>query len=101
MSAIGKMGGAAHGCLHQCVAVSAVKVEKWMSAGSRSFAVRVSWLAVMLGIAVSFAGASSDAYPLQIKVLSSEYHSLDSGTPVPRDCDMQNFSAYCNQSRNP
>jgi len=72
-----------------------------MSAGSRFFAVRLSWLAVMLAMSVFCAEASSSAYPLQIKVLSSEYHSLDSGTPVPRDCDLQNFSAYCNQSRNP
>ena len=72
-----------------------------MSAGSGRFAMRLSWLTVLLVIAVSFAGASSDAYPLQIKVLSSEYHSLDSGTPVPKDCDLQNFSAYCNESKNP
>jgi hypothetical protein len=72
-----------------------------MSVGSRLFAAKLSWLAVMLAMSVFFAEASSSEYPLQIKVLSSEYHSLDSGTPVPRDCDMQNFSAYCNQSRNP
>jgi hypothetical protein len=76
-------------------------MEMWMSPSSRSFAMRVSWLTVMLAIAGVFAEASSDAYPLQIKVLSSEYLPLDSGTPVPKDCDMQNFSAYCNESRNP
>ena len=47
------------------------------------------------------AKASSRAYPLQIKVLSAEYHSVGSSTPVPKDCDMQNYSAYCNESRNP
>ena len=46
-------------------------------------------------------GATSSAYPIQLKVLSAEYHALDSGTPVPKDCDLQNFSAYCNESRNP
>src|SRR5208282_4701124 len=43
-----------------------------------------------------FAGPSK-AYPLQIEVLSAEFHALDSGTPVPKDCDLQNFSAYCNE----
>ncbi len=44
---------------------------------------------------------ASQAYPLQIKVLSAEHRALDTGTPVPKDCDMQNYSAYCNESRNP
>jgi hypothetical protein len=43
----------------------------------------------------------SQAYPLRITVLSAETHALDGGTPVPKDCDLQNFSAYCNESTNP
>jgi hypothetical protein len=46
-------------------------------------------------------GDASKAYPLQITVLSAELHPLNPGTPVPKDCDLQNFSAYCNESRNP
>ena len=52
-------------------------------------------------LSATFASDSSRAYPLQIKVLSAEFHSVGNPTPVPKDCDMQNFSAYCNDSRNP
>ena len=48
-----------------------------------------------------FAYAASEAYPLRIKVLSAETRALNGGTPVPKDCDLQNFSAYCNESTNP
>jgi hypothetical protein len=48
-----------------------------------------------------FAHAASEAYPLRIKVLTSETHAVNGGTEVPKDCDLQNFSAYCNESRNP
>jgi len=58
-------------------------------------------LPTLLIVNAAFAEAASQAYPLQIKVLNSEFHALNNGTPVPRDCDLQNFSAYCNQSRNP
>jgi len=43
----------------------------------------------------------SQAYPLRITVLSAETHTINGGTPVPKDCDLQNFSAYCNESANP
>ncbi|MFZ0295365.1 MAG: hypothetical protein WAL52_17270, partial [Candidatus Sulfotelmatobacter sp.] len=46
-------------------------------------------------------GDASKAYPIQITVLSAEFHPLDNGTPVPKDCDLTNFSAYCNESKNP
>ena len=38
---------------------------------------------------------------LRLTVLSADSHALNSGTPVPKDCDLQNFSAYCNESKNP
>ncbi len=57
-------------------------------------------LPVFFLVNIMFAGPS-EAYPLQIKVLSAEFHALDSGTPVPKDCDLQNFSAYCNDSKKP
>jgi hypothetical protein len=44
---------------------------------------------------------SSQAYPLRIKVLSAETHALNEGTQVPKDCGLTDFSAYCNESRNP
>ena len=57
-------------------------------------------LPVLFLINTMFADASK-AYPLQITVLSAEFHPLDNGTPVPKDCDLTNFSAYCNESKNP
>jgi hypothetical protein len=44
---------------------------------------------------------ADDVYPLRVKVLSSQFQELNGGTPVPKDCDMANFSAYCNESKNP
>ncbi|MGB8580140.1 MAG: PEGA domain-containing protein [Candidatus Sulfotelmatobacter sp.] len=49
---------------------------------------------------VMFAEAAKQ-YPLHITVLSAEFHPLNSGTPVPKDCDLTNFSAYCNESKTP
>ncbi len=60
----------------------------------------VRMLPVLFLLNPAFAQASK-AYPLEITVLSAEYRALDSGTPVPKDCDLQNFSAYCNESKNP
>ncbi len=48
-----------------------------------------------------FAHAATEAYPLRIKILSVETHTLNTETPAPIDCDMTNFSAYCNNSKNP
>jgi hypothetical protein len=58
-------------------------------------------LPLLFLINTMFGDAAAQAYPLRIKVLSAEFHSLNGGTPVPQDCDMQNYSAYCNGSRNP
>lgn len=62
---------------------------------------RLSRILPLLLLPANLATASSRAYPLQIKVLSREFRSVGTPTPVPKDCDMQNFSAYCNESRNP
>lgn len=48
-----------------------------------------------------FADVASQAYPLRIKVLKAEFRSISTSTPVPQDCDLPNFSAYCNNSKNP
>jgi len=48
-----------------------------------------------------FAEVAPQAYPLRLKVLSAEAHAVNGGTPIPQDCDLQNYSAYCNGSRNP
>jgi hypothetical protein len=59
-------------------------------------------LPILFLVNAMFADAASpQASSLQIKVLSSEFHALNGGTPVPKDCDLQNYSAYCNESRNP
>jgi hypothetical protein len=60
-------------------------------------------LSVLL-VSASFANSAetlSQAYPLRITVLSADTRALGGGTPVPKDCDLQNFSAYCNESTNP
>ena len=72
-----------------------------MSARSKSLVKLFQLLPVLCLFHAVFAEATSQAYPLQIKVLSAEYHALDSGTPVPKNCDLQNFDAYCNESKNP
>src|SRR5271166_1236561 len=72
-----------------------------MSARGGSLVKLLHLLPVLCLFHAVFAEATSQAYPLQIKVLSAEYHSLDSGTPVPKNCDLQNFDAYCNESKNP
>ena len=41
------------------------------------------------------------SHQLRLTVLSADSHALSSGTTVPKDCDLQNFSAYCNESKNP
>jgi len=48
-----------------------------------------------------FANDASPAFPLRLKVISSRFQGLNGGTPVPKDCDLQNFSAYCNESKDP
>jgi hypothetical protein len=63
-----------------------------------------SLLLSVLLVSVMFANSAetlSQAYPLRITVLSAETHAINGGTPVPKDCDLQNFSAYCNESANP
>jgi|HubBroStandDraft_6_1064221.scaffolds.fasta_scaffold11775_4 hypothetical protein len=39
--------------------------------------------------------------PTRITVLSADFHPINDGTPIPKNCDMQNFDAYCNESKNP
>ncbi|MGA3211758.1 MAG: PEGA domain-containing protein [Terriglobales bacterium] len=46
-------------------------------------------------------GAASPDYTYRIKVLSVESIPINGGTPVPKNCDLQNFDAYCNQSKDP
>ena len=48
-----------------------------------------------------FADDVASQHQLRLTVLSADSHALNSGTPVPKDCDLQNFSAYCNESKNP
>lgn len=50
---------------------------------------------------VRFSDAASAAYPLRIKVLSAQTHAVQAEAQVPRDCDLSNYSAYCNGSRVP
>jgi hypothetical protein len=40
-------------------------------------------------------------YPLQLKVIHVDSHLLAENNAVPKNCDLQNFDAYCNESKNP
>jgi PEGA domain-containing protein len=39
-------------------------------------------------------------YPLHFKVIRADFRPLTDANPVPKNCDMENFDAYCNESRN-
>lgn len=58
-------------------------------------------LAVLfLAAAIGAAADSSQYTPTRIKVLTAEFHPVADSNPIPKDCDLQNFSAYCNESKN-
>jgi hypothetical protein len=58
-------------------------------------------LTALFLLSAALAAAATQAYPLRIRILSAETHPLNAEPQVPKDCDLQNFSAYCNESRNP
>src|ERR1700729_2735667 len=57
-------------------------------------------LALFLVNAIAATTVSPQYSPTRIKVLSAEFHPLADANPVPKNCDMQNFDAYCNESKN-
>jgi hypothetical protein len=59
-----------------------------------------SLLLVFLLVGVSALNLASQYSPTRIKVLSADFHSLDDANPVPKNCDLTNFDAYCNESKN-
>jgi hypothetical protein len=40
-------------------------------------------------------------YPLHLKVIRANFHPILDSNPVPKNCDLQNFDAYCNESKVP
>ena len=40
-------------------------------------------------------------YPLHLKVIHVDTHPLAEANAVPKNCDMENFDGYCNESKNP
>jgi hypothetical protein len=64
---------------------------------------RTLWLCIAFFLVnAMFARAAFSQYsPTRITVLSADFHPINNTTPVPKDCDLQNYSAYCNESRNP
>lgn len=65
---------------------------------------RTLWLCVVFFLvnAMSALVVYSQVFsPTRITVLSADFHPLNEGTPIPKNCDMQNFDAYCNESKNP
>jgi len=40
-------------------------------------------------------------YPMRLKVIHVDSHLLAENNAVPKNCDLQNFDAYCNESKNP
>jgi hypothetical protein len=63
---------------------------------------RPLWLlpVLFLAAAIGAAADSSQYSPTRIKVLTAEFHPVADSNPIPKDCDLQNFSAYCNESKN-
>jgi hypothetical protein len=61
----------------------------------------VLFLFSALSVQGLFADVPPNSYPLRIKVLNIETQALNAETQVPKDCDLQNYSAYCNESNNP
>src|SRR3984885_2310566 len=59
-----------------------------------------SLLVVFLLVGVSAFNLASQYSPNRIKVLSADFHSLADANPVPKNCDLTNFDAYCNESKN-
>jgi len=59
---------------------------------------RLSPALVVLGAACA---AVAPETSLRLTVLSAETRALTAESAVPKDCDFQNFSAYCNESKNP
>src|SRR5579862_4605078 len=59
-----------------------------------------SLLLVFLLVNISALNVASQYSPTRIKVLSADFHPLADANPVPKNCDMQNFDAYCNESKN-
>jgi hypothetical protein len=59
-----------------------------------------SLLVVFLLVGVSAFNLASQYSPTRIKVLSADFHSLADANPVPKNCDLTNFDAYCNESKN-
>jgi hypothetical protein len=59
------------------------------------------FLALFFFNAIFAATVASQYSPIRIKVLTAEFHPIADPSPVPTNCDMQNFDAYCNESKNP
>ncbi len=65
----------------------------------------VSKLLTLLSATLLVTSASADElahpyYPMHLKVVHAEFHNLADNNAVPKNCDMENFDAYCNESRN-
>jgi hypothetical protein len=77
----------------------------WISTmGSRHNLLRLLTALFLLNITLCIPGfghtISTGDFPLRLKVLSSTYETINGGSQVPIDCDLSNYSAYCNESRN-
>lgn len=63
---------------------------------------RITFLAFFLINAVWGVAASKNYYPLTIEVLSAHVESVpieDDNNGAPKDCNLQDYSAYCHHSR--
>jgi len=59
-----------------------------------------SLVMVFLLVGVSAFNLASQYSPTRIKVLSADFHTLADANAVPKNCDLTNFDAYCNESKN-
>jgi hypothetical protein len=78
--------------------VPGFKLKKTMGSGYRTLRLCAAFFLFSAMFALT---ASSQYAPTRITVLSADFHPLTQETPVPKNCDMQNFDAYCNESKNP
>jgi hypothetical protein len=78
--------------------VPGFNLKKTMGSGYRTL-----WLGVAFFLfnAMFALTVYSQFSPTRITVLSADFHPINDATPIPKDCDLQNYSAYCNESRNP
>lgn len=77
------------------------QVQEWKGVMGSFYKLLRLLPAVMLVSGVRGDELSHPYYPLHIKVIRADFHPVFSADPVPKNCDLQNYDGYCNDSRVP